>query len=215
MTVLPNGLDPELFTTGMRSGKRPTVVFNGSLAGDDGVHDLRDFCRAVLPLIDARVPEVRLVVAARSRPAADGLATLPGVEVVAGGDVRRYFNAQTVAVAPLRAGSDARSLVLEPLAGAVPVVATTKACGELGARAGQDLEVADDPSEFAEHVVRLLESPTRRRELGEQGRRFVESRFSWETSGAQLAEAIDAVTGGSARPAATPPVNPLAIAEKR
>jgi glycosyltransferase involved in cell wall biosynthesis len=216
VTVLPNGLDLEYFGNAMQAGGGPLIVFNGSLGSDEELHDLREFCRRVLPLITARVPGARLVVTGRERPPAGRVPTPPDAEVVATGvDVRRYFHAQAVAVAPLRAATDARGLVLEPMAASVPVVATSKACEQLGARASVDLAVSDDAGEFAQHVVRLLGSGEERRGLGDRGRRFVETHFSWECYGAQLAEAIAGVMGSGERPAAPRPADPVATAETR
>jgi glycosyltransferase involved in cell wall biosynthesis len=95
------------------------------------------------------------------------------------------------------------------------VVATAKACEQLGARAGHDLQVADDPAEFALQVIGLLESEALRRELGDRGRQFVETNLSWDAHGAELGKALADIIGGPARPASAPPVNPLAAAEKR
>jgi hypothetical protein len=216
VTVLPTGLDPEGFGLGLRSGKGPTIVFNGSLADDDDIQDLREFCRTVLPRVRARVPGTRLVVTGRERAVAARMPVLPEVELVAPGtDALQHFHAQTVAVAPLRAAPEGRDLLVEPMAAAVPVVATAKACEQLGARAGHDLQVADDPAEFALQVIGLLESEALRRELGDRGRQFVETNLSWDAHGAELGKALADIIGGPARPASAPPVNPLAAAQKR
>jgi glycosyltransferase involved in cell wall biosynthesis len=77
------------------------------------------------------------------------------------------------------------------MAASVPVVTTTKTCEQLKARAGRDLHVADDPEIFAREVVKLLEEAPLRRELGESGRRFVESTFSWDIVCRRLVEGIE------------------------
>jgi glycosyltransferase involved in cell wall biosynthesis len=120
------------------------------------------------------------------------VANIQGVEIMAPvSDVRPFLHSHAVAVAPLRLFGGVRRGVLEPMAASVPVVTTTKGCEQLKARAGRDLHVADDPESFARQVVRLLEEASLRRELGENGRRFVESTFSWEVLCSRLVEGIE------------------------
>ncbi|MGH7400086.1 MAG: glycosyltransferase family 4 protein [Candidatus Rokuibacteriota bacterium] len=214
VTVVPNGLDPDFFGSGMRRGKTPTVVFNGSLADEAEIHDFQEFCRTVLPAVRSRVPGVRFVVIGRERSAAARLEVLPGVEIAPGSDVRPFLHNHTVAVAPLRSATDVRALVLEPMAAAVPVVATSKACEQVMGRPGQDLHVADDALEFALHVVRLLEDAALRREVGHCGRRLVEARFSWDVYGGQLAEAVGAIVKASGGPTGPPTTDSFAAVAK-
>lgn len=213
VSVVPNGLDLEFFGSGMRRGNTPTVVLNSSLADEAEIHDFQEFCRTVLPAVRSRVPGVRFVITGR-RLAPAGLGVLPGVEIAPGSDVRPFLHNQTVAVAPLRSAMDVRALVLEPMAAAVPVVATTKACEQVMGRPGHDLVVADDALEFALHVVRLLESAPLRREVGDCGRRLVEANFAWDVYGGRLAEAVDGIVKASGGPAGPRPADSLATLAK-
>jgi len=61
-----------------------------------------------------------------------------------------------------------------------PVVATSQAVSALQARAGADLLVADEPAEFADAVVRLLDDATLRAQVGSAGRQYVEQYHDWD-----------------------------------
>jgi glycosyltransferase involved in cell wall biosynthesis len=52
----------------------------------------------------------------------------------------------------------------------------------------------NDPADFAEQVLKLLDSDTLRRELGERGRRRIEERLNWETEKKSLLDAYRTVS---------------------
>jgi polysaccharide biosynthesis protein PslH len=84
-----------------------------------------------------------------------------------------------IAIVPLLSGSGTRFKILEAWAAARPVVSTTIGAEGLGARAGEHLLIADNASDFAAAIARLLEDPELRRRLGEAGRALYLDRFTW------------------------------------
>ncbi len=54
---------------------------------------------------------------------------------------------------------------------------------------GRDLLIADKPKDFANALLRLLEDPQQRRQLGEAGRAYIENHHHWDDIAARL-EAI-------------------------
>ena len=62
-----------------------------------------------------------------------------------------------VCIAPLLSGSGTRFKILEAWAAGRAVVSTTLGAEGLGARDGEHLLLADDPDDFADAVLRLLE----------------------------------------------------------
>jgi glycosyltransferase involved in cell wall biosynthesis len=81
----------------------------------------------------------------------------------------------------------------------VPVVASSVAQRGLEAVPGKHLHVEDEPVAVAERVVSLLTSPVAAAAMGLQGRAFVESHHSWDTSCARLEGILLALTRSSAR----------------
>jgi glycosyltransferase involved in cell wall biosynthesis len=79
--------------------------------------------------------------------------------------------------------------VVEAMALRLPVVISNKVNTwreVAGARAG--LVVNCDAQEVSKALLTLLDDPTMRREMGQQGRRLVEERFSWEIVGKQMVQ---------------------------
>jgi glycosyltransferase involved in cell wall biosynthesis len=73
-----------------------------------------------------------------------------------------------------------------------PVVVTSAGNSGVQAASGQELWVADDPGQFAAHVVSLLRGE-RWLQLSQAGRSLVAQRFSWQRSAAELEEQLVAV----------------------
>jgi glycosyltransferase involved in cell wall biosynthesis len=198
--VIPNGVDIDGDAAVSRPGKVPTVVFGASLNRQAAVSEILDFCHSIIPAVRARIPHARVVIASRDPlpPGSPGDA-VDGLEIVAPiGDVRPLFHRHAVAAAPDGAAFDLRASVLEPMATGVPVVTTSAVRDALRARAGRDLQVADNRLDFALRVVELLESDALRAEMGTQGRGFVQDNFSWEISAARVGELLAGAVKGHA-----------------
>jgi glycosyltransferase involved in cell wall biosynthesis len=203
-TVVPSGVDASAFPAVRPNGKVPTVIFNTSLGDEVELGEVLALCRAIVPAVRVKVPNARFVVASRDPVGSIRGGGVDGVEVLSPSTDRRLlFHDQAVAAAPRQAGVEARSSVLEPMAAGIPVVTTSKVRERLGAEAGRDLCVADAPPDFARQLIELLQSGSRREEMGARGRRFVGTNFSWEVSAARLEELL--VRAGQGRPAKDPP----------
>jgi glycosyltransferase involved in cell wall biosynthesis len=61
-----------------------------------------------------------------------------------------------------------------------PVVATARAVSALQAQPGQDVLVADEPADLAEHFINLLENFDYRQEIAKNGLRYVRMNHDWK-----------------------------------
>src|SRR5207253_10840240 len=134
------------------------------------------FVEAIFPRIRRAVPDVSLTVVGRNPgPRVRRLATHPGVRVTGTvSDVRPYVARAAVCVVPLRVGGGTRLKIFESLAMGKAVVSTSVGAEGLPLVAGEHFLRADDPSDFAHAVVRLLRDRDLRRRLGLTGRRLGE-----------------------------------------
>ena len=80
---------------------------------------------------------------------------------------------------PILQGGGTRLKILEAMALGTPVVATSKGAEGLDVEDGRHLLIADTPDEFAQAVIRLLQSPELRTSLGRNGRQLVAERYDW------------------------------------
>lgn len=182
VVVVPNSIDVREYQPreGVPAGP-PTLVFTGKMDFRPNVDAVVWFCRAVLPLLRAKAPDLRFQIVGRSpTPKVRDLGRQPGVEVVgAVPDDRPYVAGAHACVVPMRVGGGTRIKILQAMAAGVPVVATTLGCEGVAATAGEHLLVADQPADFARTVLELLSSPELASRLAERGRRFVEATYDW------------------------------------
>lgn len=103
-------------------------------------------------------------------------------------DMRPYLRRATMAAAPITYGAGIQNKVLEAMACATPVIASQKAISALRVKNGKEFLLADEPQEFANKVIQLLDEKEPRIKLGKAGRRYVERNHDWTTAAIQLVQ---------------------------
>jgi glycosyltransferase involved in cell wall biosynthesis len=94
-------------------------------------------------------------------------------------DIRPVLSRSWLNVVPLTIGGGTRLKILESLAAGVPVVSTKIGAEGLDLVHGRDLLIADQPVDFADAVLSVLQAPALRARLAESGRMTVETRYDW------------------------------------
>ncbi|MEI9974181.1 MAG: glycosyltransferase [Ignavibacteriota bacterium] len=114
------------------------------------------FVREVMPLILARVPEARLVIAGSDPPPAHTYADTEGHLEMLGfvDDVREVLARYAVFVCPILSGSGVRVKLLEAFAAGIPVVSTVVGAEGLADKDGEVCALSDSPVGFADRVVK-------------------------------------------------------------
>ncbi len=203
VAVVPMVVDTEYFSPNGSSGSSgpPTVIFTGVMDYFPNVDAVRYFAREIYPRIQQKVPRARFhIVGQRPKGAVRRLARFPGVHVVGGvPDVRPFFTAAHVAVAPLRIAQGMQTKILEAMAMGLPVVATGRAFEGIDAQPGAEIFVEDDPAGFADRVSELLGNAELRVRAGAYARKFVESHHAWEPAMIRLDTVLHAAVGRRAK----------------
>jgi len=189
--VVPNGVDTARFQP---SPLRPSarLVFTGTLSWWPNIEGLSWFCAEVLPLVRARVSDVRLDIVGRAPlPEVRALSRLPGVEVHADvPTVVPWLEQARVAVVPLRIGSGTRLKALEALAAGRPVAGTAVGLAGLGLANGVHALIADDAASLAEAVVRLLTDDELATRIASAGAQHARGAFGWDVIGRRFVDAV-------------------------
>jgi glycosyltransferase involved in cell wall biosynthesis len=146
--------------------------------------------RRIMPEVWKRRPEARLQIVGQDPPRTVRRLEGPshGRVKVSGfvPDIRPYLRRATLALAPLTYGAGVQNKVLEAMACATPVIATSRAVSALEIEPGRDLVVADDPVSFAEAIDTLLSKPDLMGRVAACGRSYVVRNHSWEESAIRL-----------------------------
>jgi sugar transferase (PEP-CTERM/EpsH1 system associated) len=187
ITVISNGIDLDIYRPlEPAPPPAPAIVFTGKMDYRPNIDAALWFGREVLPRVIARAPEARFqIVGMNPHPRLDELRHHPAIDVTgAVADTRTYIQHAGAYVIPMRVGGGTRFKALEAMACAAPIVSTTLGVEGIDVRNEQEMLLADTPDAFASAVLRLLAdaagSRALRRQLGAQGRRFVESHYDWE-----------------------------------
>jgi sugar transferase (PEP-CTERM/EpsH1 system associated) len=204
-----NGVDLEYFRPMSVPRQENSLVFTGVMDYFPNVEGVIWFCKEVFPRIRREVPKATFTICgSRPNAAVQALGALDGVTVTGRvPDVRPYLARSSACVVPLRIARGIQNKLLEAMAMGLPTVACTAAFEGLEAERSRHLLVADDPAEFAGHVLRLLGDAELRDRMGREARACVERTYSWDAQLGRLDEIIAAVTAGrGARPTARPEV---------
>jgi len=94
--------------------------------------------------------------------------------------VTPFLNKASVYIAPLFVGSGIRIKILEAMAMELPVVATPVSAEGIEACEKDGLFICSNPEDFAEKVLFLLNNYEAARKLGENARKLIEQKYTWE-----------------------------------
>lgn len=194
--TLANGIDMDFYDPAAGfaplapAPDNPLIVFTGQMDYRPNIEAVVAFAREVLPRVHAVRPDVRFAIVGRKPvPAVTALAGEEAGVIVTGEveDVRPWLAAAALVVAPLKVARGVQNKVLEAMAMARPVVASTGAFLGIDAQPGRDLIVADGAEAQSQAVLELLADEDRAREMGGAARRRMEQGYSWDAQLAPLA----------------------------
>ncbi len=199
IAVVPNGVDTHYFKPDLARIEAPTLVVSGKMSYHANVTMVLHLMESIMPGVWQHRPDVRVWIVGKDPPPevrAHGI-TMPNgtpantmsARVVVTDtvpDIRPYLQQATLAVAPLAYGAGIQNKVLEAMACSTPVVASRKAVAAIDVEDRHDLAIADDDDEFIERVLNLLPDEESRRQMGANGRVFVERHHSWNAMADQL-----------------------------
>ena len=95
-------------------------------------------------------------------------------------DIRPIVQRASVFVAPIRIGSGTKIKILNAMAQAKPVVATTTAAEGIDVTPEENILITDDPEEFAKKVLYLLRNEEIAKKMGEKARDLIERKYNWD-----------------------------------
>jgi polysaccharide biosynthesis protein PslH len=175
-----------------------SVVMSGVMATYTNVNAASWFAREIFPHVERELPEASFwIVGRQPQREVKALARPPRV-VVTGEvpDVYDWLLRAEVGIAPLRIGAGMQNKLVQAMASALPVVATSVANEGIGATPETHLRVRDEPRAFADAVVGLLRDRAERERLGTAARSFVEQHWTWEAHFEQQLQVFRDVAAG-------------------
>jgi glycosyltransferase involved in cell wall biosynthesis len=187
LRVNPFGVDLPAVTA-LGDEEPGTVVFVGNFMHPPNVEAAHWLGRDILPRLLSQAPEASVTIVGAHPPRSVRRLSSSVIEVTGFvADVEPYLRRAAVVVAPIRTGGGMRLKVIQAMALAKPVVATSLAARGIPAGALRPpISVADTTELFASAIAELLSSDTERRGLAQRARAFVGAHRTWDAFGDRL-----------------------------
>jgi polysaccharide biosynthesis protein PslH len=158
ISVVPTGVDTGKYSLAPAANSEPPkIVFTGSMDWEPNIDAVAYFCEQILPRLRSEIPNLTFQIVGRNphskvkRLAGDFVHVTGSVP-----SITEYLREAAVVVVPLRIGGGTRLKIFEAMAMGKAVVSTSIGAEGLDVQSGRDLIIADDPSGFANAVLRLL-----------------------------------------------------------
>ena len=199
--IVPNGADLSRYVPKEPPDHPPILLYVGTMHYYPNIDAVRYFFDHIYHQVYRAHPEIRVqIVGHQPPPEIWKLHDPPRVEITGSvPDVIPYYDRATIFFVPLRLGGGTRLKIIEAMAMGLPVVSTRVGAEGLDVQDGEDILFADDPSEFAQAILRLLEQPVLRKRLGEKGRE-VARRYDWMTLMQPFADFVEEIVHTFRRP---------------
>jgi glycosyltransferase involved in cell wall biosynthesis len=172
------------------------ILFVGAMHLSGNAEAVLAFAHETLPLIRASVADARLLIVG-GNPCPELVALHDGSSIIVTGyvdDLTEWYRRAAVVIAPLRRAGGILVKVLNGLAAARPVVASSAANWGVAGHPGVDLIIADHPADESQYIVRLLRDIDYWRQLALAGRRFVQANYDWGHAMRSLEQLYASVT---------------------
>jgi len=184
ITVIPIAIDTDALQMIERRTDASTVLHIGTMYWPPNIQGVLWFAREVWPEVKAAVPDARFaIVGTRPPDEVKALAADPSIEVTGYvEDPTGIFQRTAVTIVPVSSGSGMRVKILEAFARGLPTVSTTIGFEGIVAVNHQHLLAADDPHEYAQAIIRLLQEPDEGRRLSLNARQLVETYYDYRSA---------------------------------
>ena len=181
LTVVGNGVDLDYFSP-LPSTESKTIVFVGVLNYKPNIDGIVWFVQYIFEPLRKHISDAKLMVVGRHpTPQVEELANEPGVEIVGSvPDVRTYLREAAAVIAPMQIARGIQNKVLEAMACCRAVVCSSQAAEGLHAVSGEHLLIAQEPTQWIEHLQRVLTDDDLRHQLESAARQHVEKHYSWQ-----------------------------------
>lgn len=193
-TVIPIAIDTQEIQPVERDADANHILHIGTMYWPPNIDGVNWFINQVYPLVREQRPDVQFDIVG-SNPPSDLLALNDaGLGVNVTGYVKDptiYYKRAALMVVPLRAGGGMRVKILNALAAGIPIVSTTLGAEGILVNSGTDILLADEPTDFAAAVLRLLDDCALSSEISQNGRRLVNNLYDYHRACQPLKEVYD------------------------
>lgn len=136
------------------------------------------FLDKVMPIINQRLPHVKLYLAGRNMPEEYFQKKWENVEVMGEvPDAQKFEKDKSILIVPLQSGGGVRIKIFQAMAMGKAIVTTSIGAEGIDAKDGQELMIADNPEAFAQKIEELIKNPEKIKSMGITARKLIEDQY--------------------------------------
>ncbi len=189
--IIPNGVDYEMFKFQENAEKKYDLIFTGNMAYPPNIDSVIYLVNEVMPLVWKKYPDIKLVIAGAEPDKKVLQLASKNVEVTGWvKDITSYYAAAKIFIAPMQIGTGLQNKLLEAMAMKLPCVTSQLANNALGAEHQNSILIGNEPEEYYEHIISLLENKNLYYNIATSGYDFVKKNYTWEGTTQKLNELI-------------------------
>lgn len=184
ISVIENGVDTEYYVP-YQCEKKNNICFVGSMQYIPNSEAAMYFATEIFPLIKNEIPDAKFkIIGANPRKELfEATNHIKGIDITGKvDDVREYMKDCKVSVCPVKIAGGVQNKVLEAMSMGMPVVTTVEGSEGIGADENT-LRVVKSNEEYAKEVLSLLKDAETVNRIGNESRRFILEKFSWQEVG--------------------------------
>ena len=197
--TIPTGVDVDYFSPAVNANKVPSLVFCGSMDWLPNEDAIIYFAEEIFPAIIESVPDIKVTVVGRNPSSSlqNLIKQYPAMTLTGWvQDIRAYIAESSVYIVPIRIGGGTRMKIYEALAMGKAIVSTSLGAEGLVLENEKHITIADEPVEFAEKVIELINNEEKRSFIEDTAAEYVRSScFTWQKVASKFSKICQRTAG--------------------
>jgi len=175
---VPFGLDIRFYEPHRKDEPSTSLFTIGSMNWRPNEEGVKWFLEKVWPDVHRQFPELKYYLAGRAMPEWMKQLRLPNVVVLGEvDDAHDFIRQNSVMIVPLFSGSGIRIKIIEGMALGKAIISTSLGAEGINYINGENILIANAPCEFFDMISLCMEDPSRRRKIGQNARRLIETEY--------------------------------------
>ena len=184
ISIIPIAVDTQLLTPVTTSPNSLQLLTIGTLHYPPNADGIRWFIKEVFPRVHKQIPNATLTVIGKNPPNDFfdlAKSSSPSIEITGYVDnLDPYLEKTAILIVPVLAGGGMRVRILEGFARQMAIITTTVGLEGIEAEPDRDVIVKDDPIEFSQAIINLLNDRKKLNQIANSGRKLVEQKYDWK-----------------------------------